>query len=78
MTFSCVHHNLDSLTATMEQNGFDPLKHSVLLLATLPHGQVPEVRGLQEDTLGGQMPYQHKGLNAKSRRENANNGCADV
>lgn len=31
----------------MEQNGFDPLRHSVLLLATFPHGQVPEVRGLQ-------------------------------
>lgn len=65
----------------MEQNGFDPLRHSVLLLVLFHMVRSRRSEGfsvLQEDTLGGQMPYQHKGLNAKSRRDNANNRWADV
>ena len=44
----------------------DPSRHSVLLLATFPHGQVAEGFSVpQGDTLGGQTPDRHKGPNAK-------------
>lgn len=78
-TFSGVNHHLDGFTATREANG--------LILEGIPCGSLPPFhmarshrsegfRVLQEDTLGRQTSYRHKGLNAKSRRENANNRCA--
>lgn len=69
ITFSGVNHRLDSFRATMEQNGLSLLRHSVFCY--LPPVRMLGSRSpegfsvLQEDTLGGQTPYQHKGLNAK-------------